>query len=129
AEEGRISIAVCERAFFLVACGREIRVGDAVRKRRGRCQTLSRKRSGKRHQESWRTAMSHHYSIVIQWSDEDQAYLVTLQEFGAEPQTHGNTYEEAVTNAQEVIDLLIETYQAEGWKLPEPVKHTSNVPA
>lgn len=73
--------------------------------------------------------MSHHYSISIKWSDEDQAYLVILPEFGPQPQTHGNTYEDALTNAQEVIDLLIETYQAEGWKLPEPVKHSSSVPA
>jgi predicted RNase H-like HicB family nuclease len=70
-----------------------------------------------------------HYSIVIRWSDEDQAYLVILPEFGPQPQTHGETYEEALTHAQEVLDLLIETYQAEGWKLPEPTKHSSSVPA
>ena len=73
--------------------------------------------------------MKHHYSIVIQWSDEDQLYLVILPEFGSDPQTHGTTYDEAVKNAQEVLDLLIETYQAEGWRLPDPAKHTSSVPA
>lgn len=67
--------------------------------------------------------MSHHYSIVIRWSDEDQAFLVILPEFGAQPQTHGSSYEEAVMNAQEALDLLIETYQAEGWKLPEPMTY------
>ena len=73
--------------------------------------------------------MSHHYSIVIQWSDEDQAYLVILPEFGPNPQTHGDTYDLAISNAQEVLELLIETYQAEGWTLPEPAKHASRVPA
>lgn len=73
--------------------------------------------------------MSHHYSINIQWSDEDQAYLVTLPEFGPQPQTHGGTYEEALANAREVLDLLIETYQAEGWKLPDSATHRGSVPA
>lgn len=71
--------------------------------------------------------MNHHYSIVIQWSDDDQAYLVILPEFGGNPQTHGETYEEAVKHAQQVLELLIETYQAEGWKLPDPAKHNSSV--
>jgi len=73
--------------------------------------------------------MNHHYSIVIRWSDEDQAYLVVLPEFGPQPQTHGATYDEAIKNAQEVLELLIDTYQAEGWKLPDPATHTSSVPA
>ena len=73
--------------------------------------------------------MSLTYSIVIQWSDEDQLYLVILPEFGSDPHTHGKTYDEAIKNAQEVLDLLIETYQAEGWKLPAPTTHASNVSA
>ncbi len=73
--------------------------------------------------------MNHHYSVVIRWSDEDQLYLVVLPEFGSDPQTHGTTYDEAIKNAQEVIELLVETYQAEGWKLPEPKTHSSTVPA
>ena len=73
--------------------------------------------------------MSHHYSISIKWSDEDQAFLAFLPEFGPQPQTHGDSYEEALTRAQEVIELLVETYQAEGWKLPDPAKHTNAVPA
>ena len=37
-----------------------------------------------------------------------------------QPCTHGDTYEEALKNAQEVIDLLIETTLEEGKPLPEP---------
>jgi predicted RNase H-like HicB family nuclease len=49
----------------------------------------------------------HRYSVIIQWSEEDQAYVVTLPEWGG-CHTHGDTYEEAAKNAQEVLDLLIE---------------------
>ena len=52
--------------------------------------------------------MKSHYSILIQWSDEDECYIVSLPEFGKYARTHGDTYEEAVKNAQEVLELLIE---------------------
>jgi predicted RNase H-like HicB family nuclease len=62
--------------------------------------------------------MNSRYSIVIQWSDEDQKYVVSLPEFGPYAHTHGESYEEAVKNAQEVLELLIEDYQARGISLP-----------
>jgi predicted RNase H-like HicB family nuclease len=34
--------------------------------------------------------------------------------------THGDTYEEALKNAQEVLELLVEEYQEDGKPLPEP---------
>lgn len=55
--------------------------------------------------------MNLRYSILIQWSDEDQKYVVSLPEFGPYAHTHGNTYEEALKNAQEVLEPLVETYQ------------------
>jgi len=39
-----------------------------------------------------------HYSMLIEWSEEDQAYLVTLPEWADRvimPATHGSTYGEA----------------------------------
>ncbi|WP_371416140.1 type II toxin-antitoxin system HicB family antitoxin [Aphanizomenon sp. UHCC 0183] len=33
--------------------------------------------------------MNHHYSILIQWSDEDQKYVVSFPEFGPYVHTHG----------------------------------------
>lgn len=63
--------------------------------------------------------MDHRYSILIQWSDEDQKYVVSLPEFGPYAHTHGETYEEAFQNAQEVLELLIEDYRARGQTLPE----------
>ena len=52
--------------------------------------------------------MKYPYSVLIQWSDEDQCYIASLPEFGKYDLTHGDTYEKAVKNAQEVLELLIE---------------------
>lgn len=61
------------------------------------------------------------YTIVIHWSDEDQCFVVLLPEFQdvMQPVTHGDTYEEALKNAQEVLELLIETSLEESKPLPE----------
>ena len=51
-----------------------------------------------------------YYSMLIQWSDEDQAYLVILPEWAERvlgPVTHGDTYEEAVKHGQETIEALV----------------------
>lgn len=63
--------------------------------------------------------MKSHYTIIIQWSDEDQCYVVSLPEWGEFCHTHGDTYEEALKNAQEVLELLIESALAEGEQLPQ----------
>lgn len=60
------------------------------------------------------------YSIVIQWSDEDQVYVVSLPEWGDLMHTHGETYEEALQRGRELIDLLIASRRANGEALPEP---------
>ena len=63
------------------------------------------------------------YSIVIQWSTEDNCFLASLPDFKEsvmQPVTHGETYEEALANGKEVIELLVETYQEEGKPLPKP---------
>jgi predicted RNase H-like HicB family nuclease len=65
--------------------------------------------------------MNYHYSIVIQWSEEDNCYFVHLPDFpDQEFHTHGDTYEEATKHGQEVIESLIEWYQHEGKPLPQP---------
>ncbi|MDG4549097.1 MAG: type II toxin-antitoxin system HicB family antitoxin [Candidatus Contendobacter sp.] len=61
--------------------------------------------------------MKLHYSILIQWSEEDQSYVASLPEFGPYALTHGATYEEALQNAREVLDLLIE----DTMPLPNPL--------
>jgi antitoxin HicB len=59
--------------------------------------------------------------MIIQWSGEDSTFIVTLPEFD-NCKTHGDTYQEAVRNAEEVLHLLIETCNDEGLALPEPLQ-------
>ena len=61
------------------------------------------------------------YRIIIQWSNEDNCFLVSLPDFKEEQQwvTHGETYQEALENAVEVMDILVEIYQEKNKVLPE----------
>lgn len=60
------------------------------------------------------------YTILIQWSEEERCFVVYLPDFDKvmQPVTHGETYEEALHNAQEVIHLLVESALKEGEDLP-----------
>ena len=63
------------------------------------------------------------YSMVIQWSEEDQLFLVTIPEFSDRvmmPCTHGKTRQEAIRNGEEVIEMYLEAWKNEGESLPEP---------
>jgi antitoxin HicB len=62
------------------------------------------------------------YTIIIQWSNEDKCYVVSLPDFTdiMQPCTHGDTDEEALKNAQEVLEMLISSYLEDGQPLPEP---------
>jgi len=64
--------------------------------------------------------MNSHYTIMIQWSEEDQCYVVSLPEWGNHCHTHGDTYEEALQNAREVLELLTESALEHGKPLPDP---------
>jgi antitoxin HicB len=64
--------------------------------------------------------MNSHYTIIIQWSDEDQCYVVSFPEWGNYCHTHGDTYEEALQNAREVLELLTESTIEDGKPLPQP---------
>lgn len=69
-----------------------------------------------------------HYSMLIEWSEEDQAYLVTLPEWAncvMMPATHGSTYSEAVQHGQAVLKLLIDSALQEGDSLPPPKTHAA----
>lgn len=68
------------------------------------------------------------YTIAIQRSEDDACYLVYLPEFKNftnQPTTHGETYEEALANAKEVLEMLIEEFQEEGKELPQPTQLVS----
>ncbi len=61
-----------------------------------------------------------HYSMVIQWDLRDNIYVVTVPELPG-CKTHGKTYEEAIKNAHEVINLWIEDAQKAGEPVPPPM--------
>ncbi len=64
-----------------------------------------------------------HYSMVVQWSDDDQAYLVSLPEWEGRvfnPVTHGETYEDAIKQAHEALAALVASAQQRSEPLPEP---------
>ncbi len=68
------------------------------------------------------------YSMVIEWSEVDQAFLVTLPEWADRvntPSTHGDSYEEAVRNGNDVLELLIESTLEDGDPLPQPKVYAS----
>jgi antitoxin HicB len=71
------------------------------------------------------------YTLIIQWSEEDNCFVVLLPEFEdvMQPVTYGNTYEEAIDNAKEVLELLIESYHQEEKELPEPITLGKTIPA
>ena len=63
------------------------------------------------------------YSMIIQWSNEDRLFLVTIPEFGERvimPCTHGKTREEAIHNGEEVIEMYLEAWATEGESIPKP---------
>ena len=59
------------------------------------------------------------YSMVIQWSKKDLCFVVTLPEWGELCHTYGDTYEEALSNAKEVLQLMVDSSLEEGSSLPK----------
>ncbi|HEY7976331.1 MAG TPA: hypothetical protein VID72_13370 [Ktedonobacterales bacterium] len=67
------------------------------------------------------TPQAPHYSMLIEWSDVDQAYIVTLPEWervGALAHAHGATYTEAAQKGEELIAFLFEAAQHDGDRIP-----------
>ena len=60
-----------------------------------------------------------HYSMNIQWSEEDRVFIVTVPELPG-CITHGRTYEEAVRQGQDAIATWIEGSHELGLSIPEP---------
>ena len=63
------------------------------------------------------------YSMLIEWSNEDEAFLVTLPEWEGRvfgPVSHGETYEEAVRRGKDALAALIASTQKHGEVLPAP---------
>jgi len=62
--------------------------------------------------------------MVVLWSEEDQCYVVTLPAW-QNARTHGVTPEEAVRNARDVLNLLIQSAVEHGEPIPPPERRFS----
>ncbi len=62
-------------------------------------------------------AKAEHYSMIIQWSEEDQALYHNCART-SRMQTHGETYEEAVKQGKDAIEGWIEVAENLGWDIP-----------
>lgn len=59
------------------------------------------------------------YEIIVYWSAEDGVFVAEVPEL-AGCMAHGNTNEEAIRNANEAIQLWIDTATEFGDAIPEP---------
>ena len=63
--------------------------------------------------------MDKKYEIIIFWSEEDNAYVAEVPELPG-CMADGNTYQEALSNAERVIEEWIETALELGRPIPRP---------
>jgi predicted RNase H-like HicB family nuclease len=63
--------------------------------------------------------MSTKYEIIIYWSKEDNCFVVEVPELPG-CMADGRTYQEAVSNAEVIIQEWIDTANAIGRPIPEP---------
>ncbi|MGI8916237.1 MAG: type II toxin-antitoxin system HicB family antitoxin [Chloroflexota bacterium] len=68
------------------------------------------------------TVATPHYAMIIDWSEADQAYLVTVPDLPG-CRTHGESYTDAAQKGQDAIDGWVELQVADGRPLPAPA-HT-----
>jgi len=60
-----------------------------------------------------------HYAIIIYWSGEDTAFIAEVLELPG-CLAHGDTYESALANAKQAIQLWIDSAREFGKEVPEP---------
>ena len=60
-----------------------------------------------------------HYSMIIEWSEEDECFIATVPELPG-CMTDGETREEAATHGEEAIKAWLDTAKKLGRSLPDP---------
>lgn len=63
--------------------------------------------------------MTPKYEIIIYWSDEDDAFIAEVPELPG-CLADGETYHQALTNAEVIIRQWIKTAQSLGREIPKP---------
>ena len=61
----------------------------------------------------------HRFEITIFWIGEDEGFIANVPELPG-CKAHGNSQREALDNAQEAIDLWLDTAREFGEPVPEP---------
>ena len=61
----------------------------------------------------------HRYGLIICWSKEDEAFIAAVPELPG-CKAHGNSQREALDNAQEAIELRLDTAREFGDPVPGP---------
>lgn len=64
--------------------------------------------------------MQSHYELIIYWSKDDLRFIVEVPELPG-CMADGESYQDAVKNAEQVIQEWIETAQSLGRPIPEPL--------
>ena len=59
------------------------------------------------------------YEIIIYWSEEDEAFIAEIPELPG-CMADGKTYQEALSNAEVIIQEWIETAKELGRSIPQP---------
>ena len=59
------------------------------------------------------------YEMIVYWSEEDERFIVEVPELPG-CMADGRTYEEAIKNAQNIIEEWIETAKELGRDIPKP---------
>ena len=61
----------------------------------------------------------HRYEIILYWSDADEAYIAEVPELPG-CAADGTTYQQALTNAETIVQEWIETATSLGRPIPQP---------
>ena len=63
--------------------------------------------------------MDKKYEIIIYWSSEDDAFIAEVPELSG-CMADGASYQEALNNAEKIIEEWIETAEKSGRPIPQP---------
>lgn len=63
--------------------------------------------------------MENRYEVIIFWSDEDAAFVADVPELPG-CMAHGSSHAEALTNAEQAVQLWLETAHELGRPIPQP---------
>lgn len=61
----------------------------------------------------------HRYEIILSWSGEDGGFIAEVPELPG-CMAHGDSHERALAEAQQAIELWVETAREMGREVPEP---------